>query len=250
MILGRKAASLRGCTPTYGSNTMVSERRSPPIELIWRPGAGSLILIGGTTDAWRGTEHIDRAAIERAPRDRPVAFVPAADCPPGYGESFLQVYASLGAPTGYVVPIHDRSSARDSANARLIAEAGLVYFGGGETTELLASMTGTPALDAVADAYEAGAVIVGMSAGAIALSAWGVPQDPDIGLLQGWAWLPETIVSVHHTSARDQILERVVNERPGMLGIGLAEDVAVTLAPGEEMQVLGSPTPTFIRAEQ
>jgi cyanophycinase-like exopeptidase len=131
----------------------------------------------------------------------------------------------------------------------MIAGAGLVYFGGGETTALLGSMTGTPALDAVATSYEKGGVVVGMSAGAIALSAWGVPQNPDIGLLEGWGWLPDTIVSVHHIPARGASLERAVRDRPGMAGIGLAEDVALVFAPGET-RTLGSPQPTLVPAKR
>jgi cyanophycinase-like exopeptidase len=211
-----------------------------------RPGAGSLILIGGTSDRWRTTAHIDRAALDLAPRDRSIAFIPAAACPPDYSLSFLETYQNLGAANGYAVPIHDRSSAGDSANARLIAEAGLIYFGGGETPSLLASMTDTPALEAVATAYEAGAVIVGMSAGAIALSAWGIPLNPNIGVLKGWGWLPDTIVSVHHTRDRDPLLERTVRERPGVTGLGLAEDVAIVLGAGDVPATLGSPEPTVI----
>jgi cyanophycinase len=205
-----------------------------------------LILIGGTSDKWRTTEHIDRVASELAPNNRPIAFIPAAKCPPDYGETFRETYARLGMPDGYVVPVEDRASAHDPANARLLASAGLIYFGGGETTSLLESMTDTPALEAVASAYEAGAVVVGMSAGAIGLSAWGVPLNPDIGVLQGWGWLSDTIVSVHHTPARDRFLERAVLDRHGLHGLGLAEDVAIVLSAGEAIRVLGAPAPTLI----
>jgi cyanophycinase-like exopeptidase len=180
---------------------MANELR--PEMLSWRAGAGWLVLVGGTSDKWRGTEAIDRRAVELLDRDRPIAFVPAAACPPDYGESFLETYRRLGAPAGYIVPIHDRASASDPANVELLRQAGLIYFGGGESVQLLETMAGSLALEAVAEAHDAGAVIVGMSAGAIALAAWGVSLNPDLAPLEGWAWLEQTVVSVHHSLELD-----------------------------------------------
>jgi cyanophycinase len=208
--------------------------------LTWRSGAGWLVLIGGTSDQWRATEAIDRAAIELMDRDRPIAFVPAAACPPDYGESFLATYRGLGAPPGYVVPVHDRASASDPANTELLRRAGLIYFGGGETVQLLGTLTGTPALEAVAAAHDAGAVVVGMSAGAIALAALGVPLNLSIGVLQGWGWLARAIVSVHHTPERHPGLRKALIERPEMLGIGLPEDAALALGPKGQLQTWGA----------
>ncbi len=202
-----------------------------------RPGRGWLVLVGGTSDKWRGTEAIDRAAIALLPRDRPIAFVPAAACPPDYGESFLSVYQRLGAPAGYVVPIGDRASACDAANAGLLRRSGLIYFGGGETTALLDSMTGTPALEAVAHAYERGAVVVGMSAGAIALSARGVSVGA--GVLQGWGWLSQLLVSVHHAPDRDGLFESALLDHPELLGVALPEDAALALGPDGEAEAWG-----------
>ena len=113
----------------------------------------------------------------------------------------------------------DRASAHDAANATLLRDAGLIYFGGGETPQLLASMTGSPAVDAIAESYEHGAVIAGMSAGAIALSAWGVSMGA--GILEGWGWLPRVLVSVHHSVARVAGLSTALRDHPDMLGLGL-----------------------------
>src|SRR3990172_3001928 len=109
--------------------------------LRWRTGNGWLVLVGG--GRWNTTDAIDRRAIEAMTDEAPIAFVPAAGCPPDYGESFLAHYARLGAPAGYVVPIHDQASANDPANVRRLTHAGLVYFGGGDTRQLLDVVGGT-----------------------------------------------------------------------------------------------------------
>ncbi len=204
----------------------------------FRPARGWLVLLGGSSGTWPPTEPIDCAAIAHMPNG-PIAFVPAAGCPPDYGESFLQTYARLGARDGYVVPVHDEASARDPANVALLERAGLVYFGGGDTTRLLAAMTNTPALDAITSAYEAGAVVVGMSAGAIALATYGLSLN--FGVLEGWGWLPNALVSVHHTPARDEALARAHRDRPETIAIALPEHTALAVGPDGEVEEWGEP---------
>lgn len=212
-------------------------RREINLPIEWREGKGWLVLIGGTTYFWRGTEAIDRAAIDAISLDAPIAFVPAANCPPDYGTSFLAAYQRLGAPDGYVVPINDRESAYGAQNAALLREAGLIYFGGGDTTALLASMTDTPALEAVAEAYERGAVVVGMSAGAIGIAERGLSLGA--GVLDGWGWLPHVLVSVHHNAERETSFEAALREHPEHLGLGLPEDAALALGPLGEIESWG-----------
>ncbi|HZY44816.1 MAG TPA: hypothetical protein VFF70_08715, partial [Anaerolineae bacterium] len=84
--------------------------------LQWRSGSGWLVLIGG--GKWAENETIHSAAISALVDESPIAFVPAANPDPLYGAAFLSYYAELGAPTGYVVPIHDQASAHDPANYR------------------------------------------------------------------------------------------------------------------------------------
>jgi len=205
--------------------------------LRWRTGNGWLVLSGG--GRWQTTEAIDRRAIEAMTDEAPIAFVPAAGCPPDYGESFLEHYARLGAPAGYVVSIHDQTSANDPANVRRLTHAGLVYFGGGDARRLLDAMTGAQALDAVAAAYAAGAVIVGVSAGAIALAAWGVSSDPGAGLLKGWGWLPNAIVAPHYAPAQADALHAALREHPHLLGLGIPDDSALALGPDAKVYTWG-----------
>lgn len=205
-----------------------------------RHGAGWLVLIGGASGHWATTEPVDRAAVTSMRRDGPIAFLPAAGCEPAYGLSFLAHYKRLGAPDGNVVPIEDAAAARDPANARLLADASLIYIGGGDTRQLLDIMTGSLALDALAQAYEAGAVIAGASAGAIALAAWGVPLDPSVLVLEGWDWIPDTIVSPHHSPERSQRLVDATAAHPRHTGLGLPDDVALAFGPSGEAERWGS----------
>ena len=207
--------------------------------LKWRTGDGWLVLICGSSDGWRATEAIDRAAIAAVCDEAPIAFVPAAGCPPDYGESFLARYAGLDAPRGYIVPIQDPASARDPANARRLAHAGLIYVGDGDTQRLLATMAGTPALDALAAAFATGAVIIGAGAGALALAAWGWTSDAGIGALKGWGWLPQALLAAHYAQERADGFHAALREHPDLLGIGVPDDVALALGPDGEVATWG-----------
>ncbi len=213
----------------------------------FRPARGWLILIGGS-NSWPPTEAIDREAIARMDKTKPIAFLPAANCPPDYAESFLETYTRLGAPDGYEVPIRDPAAARDPKNAELLANAGLIYLGGGDTEQLLASLAGSPALDAAVAAYDQGAVIAGTSAGAIALAAWGVSLGA--GVLHGWGWVPNTIVSVHHTRDRDVLLAQALRDHPDAIGIALPEHAALAIGPDGEQERWGAPGVTITPGAQ
>ena len=208
--------------------------------LTWRKGGGRLVLIGGASGHWATTEGIDRATIAALRRDGPIAFLPTAECEnPGYGASFLDRYAALGAPRGCVIPICDAASARDPKNVRALAQASLIYMGGGDTRLLLSTLAGSPALDGLAEAYDAGAVIVGVSAGAIALCAHGVALDPSVGVLEGWSWLPGVIVAPHFTPQRDALLRHALDAHGSSIGLGLPDDLAIAFGPDSEVETWG-----------
>ena len=195
---------------------------------------GWLVLVGGAGGHWATTEAIDRAAVASIRRDGPIAFLPSPGAEPEYGTSFLDHYGRLGAPAGVVVDLGDAS------HVRLLIEASLIYISGGDTKELLRIMAGAAALDAMAQAHDAGAVIVGASAGAIAMAAWGVPLDPSVDALKGWGWLPSVIVAPHHDTERGARLRAVLDRRPGHVGLGIPDDTALALGPEGETVTWGT----------
>lgn len=209
--------------------------------LRWRTGAGWLVLGGGGD--FETTESIDYNAIEAMIEEAPIAFVPAASGSSNYGDAFLEHYEGLGAPSGYVVPIYDRDSANDVENTQQLARAGLIYIGGGDTRRLLDALHDSRALKAIASAYDTGAVIVGMSAGAMALAAWGVSSDEGVGVLRGWGWLPDVIVAPHYDEDRAQALREALLEQPNMIGLGLPEDTALVFGPDGEIATWGKGQP-------
>ena len=201
--------------------------------LQWRTGAGWLVLIGGGRLA--ENEVIHSAAISAIADESPIAFLPAANPDPTYGEAFLSFYGELGAPPGYVVPIHNQQSARDPANYRRLAHAGLIYIGGGDIQRLIEAVEGTPAIEAVAQAFDGGAVIVGIGAGAMLFGKWGLSSSNG-KVFAGWGWVSDAIVVPHYAPERSDEVRMTLQRYPEAVALSLPNQVALALGPDGEVE--------------
>ncbi len=200
--------------------------------LQWRTGAGWLILLGG--GRWEDNETIHSQAISAIMDESPIAFIPAADPDPMRGETFLSFYADLGAPHGYVVPIHDQRSANDPANYRRLANASLIYIGGGSLQRLLEALEGTHAVDALATAFDSGAVVVGEGAGAMLLGKWGIDSGQG-KIYPAWGWVSDALIVARYTSERTAQVRAALQRYPEAIALGLPEGVALALGPEGEL---------------
>jgi len=204
--------------------------------LRWRDGRGWLVLVGGGKP--ENITHILRAAIEAMSDELPVVFVPTASAAPdgdhATSQRIITQIETLGGPAGYVAPIFTHTDATDLRNARRLAQAGLVYLGDGSAQQLVTALSDTPTLDALAAAYEAGAVVVAAGAAACALGAWGMCEQEIVG----WGWLPDALICPHTTEA--STLREAVKAHPECLGLGIPQDTALALGPDNQVQTLSA----------
>ena len=206
--------------------------------LRWRDGRGWLILIGG--GKLKDIADIHRAAIEAMSDESPVVYVPTASAAPD-GDTTPASSSSprskhLGGPVGYVAPIFTRADATDLRNVRRLTQAGLVYLGGGSAQRLVEMLSGTPALDALAAAFEAGAVVVAEGEAACALGAWGLCGDGSFRA--GWGWLPDALIRPSFDDAAASALREAIKSASECLGLGIPQDVALALGPENQVQTL------------
>jgi cyanophycinase-like exopeptidase len=205
--------------------------------LRWNDGLGWIILSGGGE-----LEDLDthRAAIDAMGDESPAVFLPTASATPdqgrGRGELVMEQIEELGGPIGYVAPIFTRADAGDPKNVRRLTQAGLIYLGDGQAHKLIETLSGTPTLDALAAAYQAGAVIVAEGQAACALGAWGLCAQGDA--LAGWSWLPDALICPAFDDA--QVLRDAVKARPECLGLGIPKGVALALGPENQVQTLST----------
>jgi len=225
-------------------NGGMSLTRAGPLQ--WRAGAGWLVLAGG--GSWREaeTDEVDATALGWADLDRPMAIMPTAGSTVAEAEALLDYYVELGGPTGYVVPIFDATDAQKADNCQLLREAGFVHISdGSETVNLVRALRESPAVEALVSAFERGAVVMGVGAGAAALGTWVVNPQPGAGPSRraaepGLDWLNSIIVAPHFegTEAAHQ-LRHLLNQKPNCLGIGIPDRVGLNLGPSGEVQNVG-----------
>ena len=206
--------------------------------LRWRTGRGWLILVGG--GELEDIADIHRAAIEAMSDESPVVYVPTASAKPDAGRERGQLVVEqmeeLGGPVGYVAPIFSRADASDPKNVRRLTQAGLVYLGNGSAQRLVEMLAarGTATFNALAAAFEAGAVVIAEGEAACALGAWGLGADGS--LRAGWGWLSDALICPSFDDSTAAALRAAIKSKPECLGLGIPQGVALALGPENQVQ--------------
>jgi len=133
-----------------------------------------------------------------------------------------------------VALVVDRASAADPVFAERLAAADIISFPGGDPDLIVTVVPGTTAWAAIAGAHARGAVLVGASAGAMALAAW---TWTPAGGADGLGVVPGLVVVPHADEASwTSSLERFGSWAPAGLGLlGVAErTAAITLDPATD----------------
>ncbi len=217
--------------------------------LRWATGAGWLILVGGAAGPEGIAPEVDERLLALADFSRPLAFLPTASGSLEAGEPLLDLYASLGGPRGYVVPILSPVDALDEENGEMLAEAGVILLGDGDGLALARALRNSLALERMAEAFVRGALIVGIGAGAAPLGTWTVAAGAPTGGEEGWGWIANAVVVPRFAgSAQAQDLQAALRMRPGLVGIGIPEGVALALGPEGQVETWGQGEVTVVVA--
>ena len=213
---------------------------------------GSLILEGGAE--FGGQMALpDRQAIALAGGpDAPVRIIPTAAAPDrnhlragGNGERWFK---QLGARDVQSVGLIDRVSAQDAHIVASLRAARLIYLLGGFTHYMAQTLLGSPAWEAVLQAWREGAVVAGSSAGAMVLCQFYF--DPGQGkVFDGLGLVPGTLVLPHYQTFGKGWAPRLAKELPGVTLLGIDEQTGLVSGPdGSRWSVLGAGAATLYRA--
>jgi len=191
------------------------------------------IALVGSGEFLPAMEAVDAALLDGRPRR--AVFLPTAAGLEGpervdyWVELGVEHYRRLGVEP---VPLRvvDRTDADDPGNTAPLAGAGLVYLSGGNPGYLADTLRDTVVLDAVLEAWRAGAALAGCSAGACALTALAF-DIRDGAARPGLAVVPEFVVLPHFDQIErwsPQIVERSLAElEPGQILVGIDEETAL-----------------------
>lgn len=178
---------------------------------------------------------------------RPPVYAQLATAAAPEGEASLRRWRDLGAEAAQQlgaepvwVPVTDRASAEDPANAALVAGAGLVYLSGGNPAYLADTLRGTATWAAIRAAWEGGAALAGCSAGAMAMSDWvphvrlrltGPRHTDGLGLLPHIRVIPHFDVMLGRVP--DLLTRYLIHLPDGVSLVGIDEDTAMVGGPYE-----------------
>jgi cyanophycinase len=194
---------------------------------------GYLLLEGGAEFGGRMRDP-DLKAIELAGGfDAPIHIIPTAAAPDNNhqraGNNGVRWFQSLGAKDVLSLPIIDKVSANDESIVKSLRSAKLIYMLGGFTGYLGETLAGSTAWDAVLEAYQAGAVVAGSSAGAMVMCEF--YSDPGKGQVRnGLNLVKSSIVLPHHNTFGKSWASRLleisqvtligIDEQTGMINDG------------------------------
>ncbi|MFA5889423.1 MAG: Type 1 glutamine amidotransferase-like domain-containing protein [Actinomycetota bacterium] len=200
------------------------------------PRRHSHIALVGSGEFTPAMADIDREILESIGPAPNVVILPTAaggEDPQDWALRGIEHFWRLGARSVGLMVI-DRAHAEDPDNVRIVERADLLYISGGKTARLLTALEGSPLWEGFLVAREAGAWLVGSSAGAMALGDWALvhrPEDghgtptlwtPGLGILQGYAVVPHFDRWTEAEALADEISR-------SCSVIGIDEDTAVLL---------------------
>jgi cyanophycinase len=188
--------------------------------------AGNLLLEGGAEFGGRMAQP-DRRSIDLAggPSAR-ISIIPAAAAQDRNheraGAKVVRWFACVGAKNVTLLPLIDRESAERPEVATALRESRLIYLLGGFTHYLGQTLLGSAGWQAILDAYAAGAVVAGSSAGAMVLCEH--YYDPAAEQIRpGLNMVPNACVLPHHDTFGKRWAPRLAELLPSSVLIGIDE---------------------------
>lgn len=190
---------------------------------------GYLLLEGGA-EFGGGMRDPDLKAIELAGGfDVPIRILPTAAAPDNNhqraGNNGIRWFQRLGARDVVSLPLIDKASANDANIANSLRDAKLIYLLGGFTGYLGETLKESAAWESVLQAYRAGAVIAGSSAGAMVMCEF--YYDPNQGqVVDGLNLVKNSIILPHHNTFGHSWASRLL-EIPSVTLIGIDEQTGM-----------------------
>ena len=202
---------------------------------------GKVVAIGGGELRKRETFSIDREIVALAGKRRPRALlIPTASGDhPKYAGSFERIYGrALGCRCDVLYLLDDPPSRR--AIRETIDRADIIYVGGGNTLKMMRRWKFLGVDRALRAAHRRGAVLSGVSAGAICWcdnghsdSMRGYGHDPfDYIRVSGLGFVAGTLCPhYHHTDRRADFIRMI--RRLGGFGLAVDDGAAIEVVDGE-----------------
>ena len=228
---------------------------------------GKLIAIGGAED--KGTD-LETGKIQRnnlnffelgiltrvveeagGPLCRIEVITTASMIPYEVGDNYLNAFGKIGCTNIGVMHIRNRADTANAEYLERISKCDVVMFSGGNQLRLSSTFGGTAFFQKIMDRYhnEAGFIVAGTSAGAMAMSntmiyegnATRAHLKGEVKITTGLGFMDDVIFDSHFEKrGRFGRLAQAVAANPSCIGIGLGEDTGMIVTGGNKMEAIGS----------
>jgi len=212
---------------------------------------GHLLVIGGAEDPDESEMRILPHLVEMAggKKARIVICSTPSESPQEKVDVYGALFEKIGVAEIIPAPITDRHEGEEPELLEALERATAVFFTGGDQLRLTALMAGTRFCERIRERlYGDGLVVAGTSAGAAAMSSTmliggndkGTVRRSDVSLAPGLGYWRETVVDTHFNQrGRPSRLLTIFAHNPQVLGIGIDENTAIDVVPGEGFKVIG-----------
>lgn len=216
---------------------------------------GHIIPIGGAEDKVRDAE-ILRLIVKLAGREEArIVVIPTASELRDTGSNYEALFRKLGAKAACVLPFETRTDCEREDWLEELRQATGVFLTGGNQLRLSTTLGGTSVARLLRRLNADGVPVAGTSAGAAFLSEHMIahgdegptPRAGMVTLAPGLG-LTNRVIIDQHFRQRDRLgrLLTALAYNPFAIGIGLDEDTAAFISPGDILEVRGSGALTIV----
>jgi cyanophycinase len=216
---------------------------------------GYLVPIGGAEEKFHNPEILDRFVDICGGKNARIAIIPTASEMEDTGRNYEKLFRKLGIKHAQVLQLITREDCQSDKYLDYIEKADGVFMTGGNQLRLSTTLGGTPVAQAIRRRNAAGMHVAGTSAGAafmpehmIAGGNEGSTPSPDMVTMAPGLGLTNGFIIDQHFRERDRLgrLLTALAYNPFAVGIGLDEDTAAFIKPGDDLEVVGSGGITII----
>ncbi len=226
-----------------------------PAEATDYANRGYIIPIGGAEEKLHNPEILDRFVTECGGKTARISIIPTASELEDTGRNYEKLFRSLGVRHARVLPFVTREDCQTSDYLEYIDKSDGVFMTGGNQLRLSTTIGGTEVATRIRRRNAQGMHVAGTSAGAaflpehmIAGGEEGSTPSPDMVTMAPGLGLTNKFIIDQHFRERDRLgrLLTALAYNPFAVGIGLDEDTAAFIRPGDHLEVVGSGGITII----
>lgn len=216
---------------------------------------GYIIPIGGAEEKFHNPEILDRFVEVCGGKSARIAIIPTASELEDTGRNYEKLFRKLGIKHARVLQMLTREDCQSQKFLDYIEGSQGIFMTGGNQLRLSTTLGGTPVAQMIRRRNAAGMHVAGTSAGAafmpehmIAGGDEGSTPSPDMVTMAPGLGLTNSFIIDQHFRERDRLgrLLTALAYNPFAVGIGLDEDTAAFIRPGDCLEVVGSGGITII----